>query len=94
MNRLTEDDRGEFVIDTETGSRYEISLAESGRTMRRISRTPDGELRRDREVIVILAFDPIQVGEVALFTLEALSPNGALATMRRTSAVNSIERCA
>ena len=94
MQKLTRDDRGDFKLGTATGSRYEISLTDGGHTMRRISRTPDGELRRDREVIVILAFDPIQVGEVALFTLEALSPNGALATMRRTSAVNSIERCA
>ena len=60
--------------------------------MRRIPRDADGELRRDREVLAILAFAPIQVGEMAIFTVEALSPNGALATMRWTSAVDSIRR--
>ena len=60
--------------------------------MRRIPRDADGELRRDREVLAILAFAQIRVGAVAVFGIEPLSPNGALATMRWTSAVDSIRR--
>lgn len=101
MDTLTRDDHGTFLIETASGSTYRVVNDADASTMVRIPATEPtleiGEvshLRRDEEVLNIIAFTPVQVGSPAGFALSPLSDNGADVTFRRTTRVTSIRQAA
>lgn len=81
---------GRFELETESGSRYLIELADA-RTLTRIpSDGPGSGLRRDEDAIAIVDAGAVEVGRSAVFWLD-LRRDGVI-TVRQTTPVRSVRR--
>jgi len=76
-------------VTTESGSSYEVNLAEMKLRRDPVNDDPRRELRQDDKLIKIIKIDQLEVGKDAQFVLEGLGEKPY--TLRRTTMVEKIE---
>lgn len=90
LGKLNKDSRnGIYKVTTESGSTYQMTVADGKGYVQRLPGNESSNLRRDSENLTLLETVEIEIGKPGYFALEPLGEG--FATVRITTPVISIE---